>query len=156
MLITTFVYSTLYCNFNELFIAQLSYKYQNIEYSSSQKRDTRLIKKCSSAPREKRDQKKKKKKNIRLRIEKQQWKREADLREKARKGNRSAQGEAKSMVMLQRARTSMQPLSSILFQFPVQGDYGVSRGAASRLALAYTRESVPSRVSGRSRACVQR
>lgn len=100
--------------------------------------------------------KKKEKKNIRLRIEKQQWKREADLREKARKGNRSAQGEAKSMVMLQRARTSMQPLSSILFQFPVQGDYGVSRGAASRLALAYTRESVPSRVSGRSRACVQR
>lgn len=34
----------------------------------------------------------------------------------------------------------MQPLSSILFQFPVQGDYGVSRGAASRLARVYARE----------------
>lgn len=57
-------------------------------------------------------------------------------REKARKGNRSAQGEAKSMV----TGPSMQPLSSILFQFPVQGDYGVSRGAASRLARVYARE----------------
>lgn len=47
----------------------------------------------------------------------------------------------------------MQPLSSILFQFPVQGDYGVSRGAASRLARVYARERAVACKRALARVC---
>lgn len=105
------------------------------------------------AKRETRPKKKKREKNVFVYGRKAAWKWEADFREKARKGNRSAQGEAKSVVTLERARTSMQPLSSILFQFPVQGDYGVSRGAASRLARVYARERAVACKRALARVC---